>query len=117
MSGDVFGNGMRLSKRIRLRAAFNHAHVFLDPDPDPEASFRERERLFRLPRSAWTDYDRNVLSKGGMIVARSAKAMSLSAEVRAMLGTTAERLDGAALIRAILAMKTDLLFNGGIGTY
>jgi glutamate dehydrogenase len=117
MSGDVFGNGMLLSKRIRLRAAFDHAHVFLDPDPDPDASFAERERLFRLPRSAWTDYDRKALTKGGMIVARGAKAMPLSAEVRAMLGVTAESLDGAALVRAILAMKTDLLFNGGIGTY
>ena len=77
MSGDVFGNGMLLSRAIRLRAAFNHAHVFLDPSPDPEAAFRERERLFRLPRSAWSDYDRAVLSSGAMIVARGAKAAPL----------------------------------------
>ncbi|HUE38216.1 MAG TPA: NAD-glutamate dehydrogenase domain-containing protein, partial [Candidatus Binatia bacterium] len=117
MSGDVFGNGMLLSRAIRLRAAFNHAHVFLDPNPDPEASFRERERLFRLPRSAWTDYDRAVLSRGGMIIARGSKATAVSPEVRAMLGIDRERLDGEGLIRAALSMKTDLLFNGGIGTY
>jgi glutamate dehydrogenase len=117
MSGDVFGNGMLLSRQIRLRAAFNHAHVFLDPNPDPEASFRERERLFRLPRSAWTDYDRKLLSPGGMIVVRGAKAMTLTAEVRSMLGIEQSRLDGEGLIRAVLGMKTDLLFNGGIGTY
>ncbi len=117
MSGDVFGNGLLRSRKIRLRAAFNHAHVFLDPTPDPEASFRERERLFRLPRSSWTDYDRQRLSPGGMIVARGAKASAPSAEVRAMLGVGADRLDGEGLIGAILAMKTELLFNGGIGTY
>ncbi|MET0152767.1 MAG: NAD-glutamate dehydrogenase domain-containing protein, partial [Candidatus Binatia bacterium] len=117
MSGDVFGNGMLLSRRIRLRAAFNHAHIFLDPDPDPELSFRERERLFRLPGSAWNDYDRSRLSAGGMIVARSAKAVSLSDEARVLLGVEAKRLHGEGLIRAILTMKTDLLFNGGIGTY
>jgi glutamate dehydrogenase len=117
MSGDVFGNGMRLSRTIRLRAAFNHAHIFLDPDPDPELSFRERERLFRLPRSSWADYDRSRLSSGGMIVARSAKAATLSNEVRSLLGVEAKRLHGEGLIRAILKMKADLLFNGGIGTY
>jgi glutamate dehydrogenase len=117
MSGDVFGNGMLQSRRIRLRAAFNHAHIFLDPAPDPEASFRERERLFRLPSSAWSDYDRSRLSAGGMIVARGAKAVALSPEARAMLGVEAKRLHGEALVRAILTMKTDLLFNGGIGTY
>ncbi len=117
MSGDVFGNGMRRTRSIRLKAAFNHAHIFLDPNPDPEASFRERERLFALPRSAWTDYDTNVLSAGGMIVARGAKAAPLSAEARAILGVQDEQLDGEGLIRAILGMKTDLLFNGGIGTY
>jgi glutamate dehydrogenase len=117
MSGDVFGNGMLRSRAIRLKAAFNHAHVFLDPSPDPEASFRERKRLFALPRSAWTDYDRKVLSAGGMIVARGAKAAPLSPEARALLGVRDERLDGEGLIRAIVGMKTDLLFNGGIGTY
>jgi glutamate dehydrogenase len=117
MSGDVFGNGMRRSRSIRLRAAFNHAHIFLDPNPDPEASFRERERLFALLRSAWTDYDTNVLSAGGMIVARSAKTAPLSPEVRAILCVQDKQLDGEGLIRAILGTKTDLLFNGGIGTY
>jgi glutamate dehydrogenase len=117
MSGDVFGNGMLLSKNIRLRAAFNHAHIFLDPDPDPELSFRERERLFRLPRSGWADYDRSHLSAGGMIVARSAKAATLSGEVRTLLGVEAKRLHGEGLIRAILKIKADLIFNGGIGTY
>ena len=117
MSGDVFGNGMLLSRAIRLRAAFNHAHVFLDPSPDPGAAFRERERLFRLPRSAWSDYDRAVLSSGAMIVARGAKAAPLSPEVRAMLGVAQPQLDGEGMIRAVLGMKTDLLFNGGIGTY
>jgi glutamate dehydrogenase len=117
MSGDVFGNGMLLSTKIRLRAAFNHAHIFLDPNPDPETALRERERLFRLPRSAWADYDRSRLSAGGMIVARAAKAAALSNEVRALLGVDAKRLHGEGLIRAILKMKADLLFNGGIGTY
>ena len=117
MNGDVFGNGMLRSPMIRLKAAFNHAHIFLDPSPDPEASFRERQRLFRLPRSVWTDYDKKVLSAGGMIVARGAKAAPLSPEARALLGVDDERLDGEGLIRAILGMKTDLLFNGGIGTY
>ena len=117
MSGDVFGNGMLLSPNVRLRAAFNHAHVFLDPTPDPERSFRERKRLFALPRSGWSDYDPKLLSAGGAIVSRNAKAARLSAEVRAMLGVEAERLDGEGLVRAVLGMKTDLLFNGGIGTY
>ncbi|MGH7898970.1 MAG: NAD-glutamate dehydrogenase domain-containing protein, partial [Candidatus Binatia bacterium] len=117
MSGDVFGNGMLLSRQIRLRAAFNHSHVFLDPAPDPEASFRERERLFKLPRSSWSDYDRKVLSPAGMIVARGAKAVALSPEVRALLGVEVERLSGEGLIRAVLGMETDLLYNGGIGTY
>jgi len=117
MSGDVFGNGMLLSRQIRLRAAFNHAHVFLDPAPEPEVSFRERERLFRLPRSAWTDYDERLLSQGGMIVSRSAKAAELSPEARAMLGVEVDRLDGEGLVRAVLGAKTELLWNGGIGTY
>jgi glutamate dehydrogenase len=117
MSGDVFGNGMLMSNAIRLKAAFNHAHVFIDPSPDPEASFRERRRLFALPRSAWTDYDRKVLSAGAMVVARDAKAAPLSPEARSLLGVEEERLDGEGLIRAILGAKTELLFNGGIGTY
>ena len=117
MSGDVFGNGVLLSPTIRLRAAFNHVHVFLDPDPDPAVSFRERERLFRLPRSAWTDYDPQCLSPGGAVIARNAKVAPISPQVRAMLGVDADRLDGEGLIRAVLSMESDLLFNGGIGTY
>ncbi len=117
MSGDVFGNGMLQHRTLRLQAAFNHLHVFLDPDPDPEASYRERERLFRLPRSSWTDYDASVISEGGGVFARAAKAIPLSPQVRAMLGVEAEILSGPDLIRAILRMPVDLLWNGGIGTY
>ncbi len=119
MSGDVFGNGMLLSRRIRLLAAFDHRHIFLDPDPDPETSFRERERMFALPRSSWEDYDRSLLSPGGMIVPRASKEVVLSAEVRTALGIAdgVERLDGEALIRAVLTAPAELLWNGGIGTY
>jgi glutamate dehydrogenase len=117
MSGDVFGNGMLLSPHIRLVAAFNHQHVFLDPAPDPAASFAERARLFRLPRSTWDDYDRRRLSRGGAIHPRSAKGIPLSAEMRAVLGVDAAQLTPNELIRAILRMRVDLLWNGGIGTY
>ncbi|HEY0178110.1 MAG TPA: NAD-glutamate dehydrogenase, partial [Dokdonella sp.] len=117
MSGDVFGNGMLLSKHIRLVAAFDHRHVFLDPDPDPAVSFAERERLFALPRSSWADYDAKRISKGGGVFPRSAKTIALSPEVRAALGVDAEQLTPTALIGAILKAPVDLLFNGGIGTY
>ncbi|HUI26680.1 MAG TPA: NAD-glutamate dehydrogenase domain-containing protein, partial [Candidatus Kryptonia bacterium] len=117
MSGDVFGNGLLRSRHLRLRAAFNHADIFLDPDPDPVASFAERERLFALPRSGWQDYDATVISPGGGIFPRSAKKIALSPPVRAMLGTDAEHLSGEELIQAILRMEADLLWNGGIGTY
>ncbi len=117
MSGDVFGNGMLLSQTIRLLAAFNHQHIFLDPNPDAAASFAERERLFALPRSSWEDYDKRLISAGGGIWPRSAKSIPLSAEVRAMLGVTDESLSPPQLIRAILRMDCDLLWNGGIGTY
>ena len=119
MSGDVFGNGMLLSRAIRLVAAFDHRHVFLDPNPDPEASFEERERLFRLGRSSWDDYDRGKLSPGGMIVSRGVKSVDLNDEVRAALGLDPEvaTLDGESLIRAVLSAPVDLLWNGGIGTY
>ena len=119
MSGDVFGNGMLLSRQTRLVAAFDHRHVFIDPDPDPETSFAERERLFRLRRSTWDDYDRGKLSPGGMIVSRGAKSVELTEEARAALGLgpDAATLDGESLIRAVLSAPVDLLWNGGIGTY
>ena len=119
MSGDVFGNGMLLSRAIRLVAAFDHRHVFLDPNPDAEVSFRERERLFLLGRSSWDDYDRDKLSQGGMIVPRGVKSVELNDDVRAALGldTDVATLDGESLIRAVLAAPVDLLWNGGIGTY
>jgi glutamate dehydrogenase len=117
MSGDVFGNGMLLSQSIRLVAAFDHRHIFLDPHPDPAASWAERERLFRLPRSSWADYDPSELSPGGGIFPRSQKAIPLSAEVRAVLGIDVDTLDPAGLIAAILKAPVDLLWFGGIGTY
>ncbi len=117
MSGDVFGNGLLLSRKIRLVAAFNHQHIFLDPDPDMAASFRERQRLFKLPRSTWPDYDDTVISKGGGVFSRQAKTIRLSKEARAMLGTEQTSMQPDELIRAILRMPVDLLWNGGIGTY
>ncbi len=117
MSGDVFGNGLLHSDRLRLVAAFDHRHVFLDPDPDPEASFAERRRLFDRPRSTWADYDEALLSTGGGIHSRSAKAVPVTPEVREVLGVEAEELTPAALVRAILCAPVDLLYFGGIGTY
>ncbi|MGH7483502.1 MAG: NAD-glutamate dehydrogenase [Longimicrobiales bacterium] len=118
MSGDVFGNGMLLSRQIRLIAAFDHRHIFIDPDPDPETSYRERQRMFGLARGTWADYDRSVLSEGGMLVPRGVKEVQLTPEARAALGIAQEEaLDGEALIRAILRAPADLLWNGGIGTY
>ncbi len=117
MSGDVFGNGMLHSDRLRLVAAFDHRHVFLDPDPDPEASYAERRRLFELPGSSWDDYDRSLLSPGGGVHPRSAKAVPLTDEVRASLRVDADELTPAALVRAVLEAPVDLLYFGGIGTY
>lgn len=117
MSGDVFGNGMLLSRKLKLVAAFDHRHIFLDPDPDPETSFRERERLFHLPRSSWADYDVRLISQGGGVYPRSAKLIRLSEPVRRVLDVTAEALTPNELIRAILRAPVDLLWNGGIGTY
>ena len=119
MSGDVFGNGMLLSRQIRLVAAFDHRHVFIDPDPDPEASFAERKRLFETPRSSWDDYDRGRLSPGGMIVPRGVKSVELTPEAREALGLDEGEttLDGESLIRAVLKTPVDLMWNGGIGTY
>ena len=117
MSGDVFGNGMLLSTHIQLVAAFDHRHVFIDPNPDPEASFAERERLFKLARSSWADYDEKVISPGGGVWPRSAKSVPLSPQARAALGIDAESLPPQELLSAILKAKVDLLYNGGIGTY
>jgi glutamate dehydrogenase len=117
MSGDVFGNGMLLSRHIRLQAAFDHRHIFLDPDPDVAASFAERARLFALPRSSWDDYDRSKLSRGGGVFPRSAKSIALPAEARALLGLDSGSAAPIEIIRAILALPVDLLWNGGIGTY
>ncbi|HEX5192827.1 MAG TPA: NAD-glutamate dehydrogenase [Solirubrobacteraceae bacterium] len=117
MSGDVFGNGMLCSPHIRLLAAFNHAHIFLDPDPDPKTSFDERRRLYELPRSAWSDYDPSLISAGGGVHRRDAKSIEITPEVRSALAIEAERLSPAELIAELLKAPVDLLFNGGIGTY
>ncbi len=117
MSGDVFGNGALRSRAARLVAAFNHQHIFLDPNPDAEKSFAERERLFQLPRSTWRDYDASIISEGGGIFDRSAKAISVSPQVRALLGIEADEVTGEEMIRRVLTAPVDLLYNGGIGTY
>jgi glutamate dehydrogenase len=117
MSGDVFGNGMLLSRQIRLVAAFDHRHIFIDPDPDAAASWAERERLFKLPRSSWADYDLKRISKGGGVWPRSAKSIRISDEARRALGIEAKSLTPSELMSAILKAPVDLLYNGGIGTY
>ncbi|HET8700082.1 MAG TPA: NAD-glutamate dehydrogenase [Nitrococcus sp.] len=117
MSGDVFGNGMLRSAQMRLIAAFDHRHIFIDPDPDAAASYQERQRLFALERSSWADYERTVISNGGGIWSRGVKIIPLSREARAALGTSAERLTPNKLISTILRAPVDLLWNGGIGTY
>jgi len=113
----VFGNGMLLSKTIRLIAAFDHRHVFIDPDPDPARSWEERKRLFALPRSSWADYDAALISRGGGVWPRSLKTITLSAEARRALGIESARLTPSELIGAILRASVDLVYNGGIGTY
>ena len=117
MGGDVFGNGMLLSRHIRLVGAFNHMHVFIDPDPDAETTFAERERLFALPRSTWDDFDRSLLSAGGGIWSRSAKSIPLGPEARAALAIDCASLTPNELIAEMLKAPVDLLWNGGIGTY
>ncbi|WP_460973908.1 NAD-glutamate dehydrogenase domain-containing protein [Prescottella soli] len=117
MSGDVFGNGMLLSRTIRLVAAFDHRHIFLDPDPDPDASFGHRRTLFDAPGSSWDDYPRDAISEGGGVWPRSAKQVPLSPAVRERLGVDVEALAPGELIRAILRAPVDLLWNGGVGTY
>jgi glutamate dehydrogenase len=117
MSGDVFGNGMLQSPHIKLVAAFNHMHIFIDPDPDAASSFKERQRLFNLPRSTWEDYNRKLISKGGGVYSRSAKSIALSPQAQALLGVKMASGTPLEVIRAILKAPVDLLWNGGIGTY
>lgn len=117
MSGDVFGNGMLLSKSLRLVAAFDHRHIFLDPDPNPGESWKERKRLFKLPRSSWADYDPALISKGGGVYPRTQKEIPVSAGAAAVLGIAAGSYDPPTLIAAILKAPVDLLWFGGIGTY
>jgi glutamate dehydrogenase len=117
MSGDVFGNGMLLSKAIKLCAAFDHRHIFIDPQPDPATSWEERNRLFNLPRSSWDDYDKALISKGGGVFPRTQKTIPLSPEARALLDIEGEEIDPAGLISAILKSPVDLIWFGGIGTY
>ncbi len=117
MSGDVFGNGMLLSRHIRLLGAFDHRHVFVDPDPDPAVSFEERARLFALPRSSWADYDQTILSPGGGVFPRTAKSVPISPELGRRLDIDETSLTPTQLIRALLLASVDLLWNGGIGTY
>ncbi|MDP3854559.1 NAD-glutamate dehydrogenase [Phenylobacterium sp.] len=117
LSGDVFGNGMLLSTQTRLQAAFDHRHIFIDPNPDIAASYRERERMFALPRSSWDDYDRKKISKGGGVFSRALKSIPLSREIKALLGVEADSLTPAELMNAILKAPAELLYVGGIGTY
>ena len=117
MSGDVFGNGMLLSRRIKLVGAFNHVHIFLDPDPDPETSFSERQRLFDLPGSSWADYDKRLISAGGGVYSRTVKTIVLSPEVKTLVRVEEDSMSPDELIRVLLMAPVDLLWNGGIGTY
>jgi glutamate dehydrogenase len=117
MGGDVFGNGMLLSKNIKLLAAFNHKHIFIDPDPNPSKSFNERKRLFEMPVSQWSDYNKKLISKGGGVFTRSSKYITISNEMTNVFGIDADRLSPDELIHELLKIDVDLLWNGGIGTY
>lgn len=117
MAGDVFGNGMLLSDKIKLIAAFNHVHIFFDPNPDPSVSFAERKRLFELPHSSWTDYNPELISAGGGVFSRSAKKIALTPQMKEILNCKMDQMQPFELIRAILMLKVDLFFNGGIGTF
>ncbi len=117
MSGDVFGNGMLLSEQTKLIAAFDHRDIFIDPDPDPAKSYKERKRLFDMPRSSWADYDKKLISKGGGVFSRASKSISTTPEVRALLQITNEKLAPNDLIQAILKAPVELFWLGGIGTY
>lgn len=117
LAGDVFGNGVLQSNHIKLLAAFNHMHIFVDPNPDPTASFKERERIFKLPRSSWEDYNTSLISKGGGIFKRSLKSITLTPEIKALIGTDKDHIEPNELIKMLLKAKVDLLWNGGIGTF
>lgn len=117
MAGDVFGNGMLLSQHIRLVAAFNHQHIFIDPSPDAALSFKERERMFHLPRSTWADYDKKLISKGGGVFNRSAKSIVVSPEMKQVFKITQAVIEPNELIKILLRAKVDLLWSGGIGTF
>ncbi len=117
MSGDVFGNGMLLSKHIRLIAAFDHRHIFVDPNPDAASSWEERKRMFELPRSSWEDYDKSKISPGGGVFARNLKSIVLTPEIKAALEIKADAVSPAELMTAILRARAELLYLGGIGTY
>jgi glutamate dehydrogenase len=117
MSGDVFGNGLLMSDNARLLAAFNHMHIFVDPNPDSKLSFVERQRLFALPRSGWSDYDASLISEGGGVFNRNAKLIPLSSQLKEMLGVEADSLVPSEFIRCLLKMDVDLLWNGGVGTF
>ncbi|MGB0733586.1 MAG: NAD-glutamate dehydrogenase domain-containing protein, partial [Pontibacterium sp.] len=117
MAGDVFGNGMLLSEHIRLCAAFNHMHIFVDPDPDAAASYQERQRMFALPRSSWEDYDESLISAGGGVFSRASKWLDISPQMQARFDIKESRLTPNDLISALLKAPVDLIWNGGIGTY
>ncbi|RON66187.1 NAD-glutamate dehydrogenase [Pseudomonas fluorescens] len=117
MAGDVFGNGLLMSDKLQLVAAFNHLHIFIDPNPNPATSFVERQRMFDLPRSAWTDYDTSIMSEGGGIFSRSAKSIAISPQMKERFDIKADKLTPTELLNALLKAPVDLLWNGGIGTY
>ncbi|WP_433740756.1 NAD-glutamate dehydrogenase [Pseudomonas putida] len=117
MAGDVFGNGLLMSDKLQLVAAFNHLHIFIDPNPDPATSFAERQRMFDLPRSAWSDYDTSIMSEGGGIFSRSAKSIAISPQMQERFDIKADKLTPTELLNALLKAPVDLLWNGGIGTY
>ncbi|AZO83069.1 NAD-glutamate dehydrogenase [Pseudomonas sp. QLc11A] len=117
MAGDVFGNGLLMSDKLKLVAAFNHLHIFIDPNPEPASSFAERQRLFDLPRSAWSDYDTSIMSEGGGIFSRSAKSIAISPQMKERFDIEADKLTPTELLNALLKAPVDLLWNGGIGTY
>ena len=117
MAGDVFGNGMLLSEHIQLVAAFNHLHIFVDPNPDSAKTFVERQRLFNTPRSTWDDFDKTLLSEGGMVFSRAAKSVTLNPQIKARFNIDRDHVTPTELMKAILGAKVDLIWNGGIGTY